>query len=293
MSESAAKLRRTPRRHSRFVLEAIYAVEWLCRVVLRGKRLYGRRLASGLCVRRERIVSPRAPRAARPLRILQLSDLHAGPFLDAASIAPVIAAARGLEPDLVVLTGDYLTHVADEGIALAAAFAALRPPLGGFLIFGNHDYRHRREHEIAAAFEKVGYRALRNEGVAIEVGGGRVFLAGIEDVEEGKVIDLDAALVGRRDDDFTILLAHHPDVVLSLRDRPIDLQLSGHTHGGQIVIGGRSLFGESLKSAFRVGVHEVGRTRLGVTGGVGVLMIPLRIGAPPELVLYEITSDGS
>lgn len=282
-------LRRTPRRYPRVALRILYGVEWFLRVALRGKKFHERRLVATLRVRRETIHSWKAP-PTRPLRIVQLSDFHAGPFLDSRSIAPVLERAADLDPDVVVLTGDYLTHVADEAIELAPAFASLVPRLGAFLVFGNHDYRHRREHEIAVAFSRVGYRALRNEGVAIEFEGRRFYFAGIEDVEEGKVIDLDAALAGRREDDFTVLLAHHPDVAWSLNDRPIDLQLSGHTHGGQIVIGGRSIFGRSLKSAFRVGLTRVGSPflSLGVTSGIGTLMIPLRIGAPPEIVLYEI-----
>jgi uncharacterized protein len=289
MSRSSAPVRREPRRYSRATLSLVYAFEKFCRVVLRGRALYARQLARSLRVRHERIVSPRLPRAFDGLRLAHLSDFHAGPFLDAESLRPVIDRLVALAPDVVVLTGDYLTHVAEEGIALAAAFAHVRPRLGGYLVFGNHDYRHRREGEIAAAFEPHGFRALRNSAAILgDAATGRIVIAGIEDIEEGKVIDLDAALAARREGDFTILLAHHPDVATTLAGRSLDLVLAGHTHGGQIVFGGRSIFPGALRSVFSVGVHQVSDFALGVTSGIGVLVAPLRFNAPPEIVVYEL-----
>ncbi len=282
------ELHKKPRRYPRFVLGAIYALEGAFVHVLRGKAMYARQLRRTLRVRREVLRLPALPRAFDGYTIAHVSDFHAGPFLDAQSVAPVVAKLRELAPDLLCFTGDYLSHVADEGIALAAAFSGLQPRDGAFLVFGNHDYRHRREGEIAAAFAHVGVTALRNQGVAIERDGARIFLAGIEDVEEGKYADLDAALAHRRDGDFTILLAHHPDVALSLRGRGIALHLAGHTHGGQVVLFGRSIFGASLRSRFAVGMHDVAGTHLHVTSGIGVLITPFRCNAPPEIAVLEL-----
>lgn len=288
MNVGATDLRRTPRRYPRFVLWLIYACEWGFRVVLRGKALYARQLAASLRVRIEKVIVSELPYGLAGLRIAHLSDFHAGPFLDVVSLMPVIDRLVELDPDVVVLTGDYLTHVADEGIALAPAFARVRPRHGGFLVFGNHDYRHRREGEMATAFARVGFRALRNQSAAIEIEGDRLLIAGIEDIEEGKVIDLDAALHERRSGDYTVLLAHHPDVARRVDGRGVDLLLSGHTHGGQFVVGGRSVFGASLRSEFGIGVHRLGKMILGVTSGIGVLMLPFRRNAPPEIVIYQL-----
>lgn len=221
--------------------------------------------------------------------IAHLSDLHAGPFLDAASLEPAIAATAAAAPDLLAITGDLITHDADEGVALAASLGRIRPRHGGYLVFGNHDYHARREGEIAAAFAEHGIRALRNEGTAIELDGARLWVAGIEDVEEGKVVDLDRALRGRRDGDRTLLLAHHPDSAERLTGRAVDLVLSGHTHGGQIVVAGRSLIG-SLRSRYPTGLHTIAGTKLFVTAGLGVLVVPLRVGAPPEVALLTLRS---
>lgn len=281
-------MHRTPRRYPRFVLKLIYAVEWCCAVVLRGKALYRRQLRRDrLAITKCEIVIPGLPRAFDGLKLLHLSDFHAGPFLDARSLDDVVAVANELAPDVVCLTGDYITHAIDEAKSLSPALAKLRAPLGGFAVFGNHDYRQRREAEFAAELATLGITTLRNAGVALERGGERLWFAGIEDVEEGKVVDVDAAMRGRGDAP-AILLAHHPDVVDRVGGKGVALVLSGHTHGGQIVVGGRSIFGGSMRSAHAPGLAKVDDRSVFVTRGIGVLMLPLRVGAPAEVALLTL-----
>lgn len=284
---TSQSIQRRPRRYPRIALSLIYAIERFARDVCRGKERYARRIAD-IEVRRQVVPIAGLPPEFHGFTIAHLSDFHAGPFLDAATAAPVLAKVRAAKPDLLALTGDFLTHVADEGVALAAAFADHGAKDGGVLVFGNHDYRHRREAEIARAFATHGIVALRNAQRVIERGRKRLVLAGIEDVEEGKYADLDAALAGRRADDITILLAHHPDVALDVTQRGVHLVLSGHTHGGQIVLLGRSVLGRSLRSRFPVGLTRLGDTSLHVTRGVGVLILPLRVNADPEIALLEL-----
>lgn len=282
-------LRRVPRRYPRLVLTAIYALEGLFERVLCGKRWYARQLRAGrLAVRTLDVAVEDLPAALEGLRIAHLSDFHAGPFLGPESLADVVAATNALTPDLVCLTGDFITHRADEGVALAPAFAAIRAPLGAFAVFGNHDYRERREGEIERALAAAGVRTLRNSGAAVERGGARVVISGIEDVEEGKVVDLDAALARRRAGDLLVLLAHHPDTVLRVGGRGIGLVLSGHTHGGQVVLAGRSVFGFARRSRYLRGLHRVDGTMLHVSAGIGVLVLPFRVGAPAEVALLRL-----
>ncbi len=281
-------LARAPRRYPRLALSVAAFVERAA-VLLGGRRLYRRSL------RRPRLrvvthdvdltgLDPRLD----GLRVVHLSDFHAGPFLDAAALDDVIATANAAAPDVVALTGDFITHRADEGVALAGTFGRLEARLGAFAVFGNHDYRARREGEMEDAFARVGVTTLRNRGVAVERDGARVWIAGIEDVEEGKVVDLDAALAGRAGGDATILLAHHPDVADDLGGRAIDLVLAGHTHGGQIRLFGRSILGTSLRSRYRAGIYHAGSARLHVTRGIGVLVLPLRVGAPAEVAVLTL-----
>jgi len=269
------------------VLSLAYAAEALA-ARAGGKALYTRRLRRDrLTVARVDVPIDGLPAALDGFTIAHMSDFHAGPFLDAGSLTDVVDVVREHRPDVIALTGDYITHRADEAFPLAAALARVESRHGGVLVFGNHDYHARREGEIAAAFAAVGIEALRNEGRALEVDGARLWLAGVEDVEEGKVVDLDAALADRSDEDVTVLLSHHPDMVEHLDGRDVDLVLAGHTHGGQIVVGGRSPLG-SLRSRYLSGLHSVGDTRLFVTRGLGVLIVPLRIGAPPEVAILTL-----
>ncbi len=239
-----------------------------------------------------RLVVERRVETARPppgggLTILHLSDLHLGPFLSTADLARLAAAAPAA--DLVCLTGDFVTHRAEDALGLGAALAPLRARIGKFAVFGNHDYRERREGEIARELEAAGVTVLRNRGRTLR--GGLLHVAGVEDAEEGKVVDLDAALARRPERAFSILLAHHPDLAAWASRRGVDLVLSGHTHGGQIVLAGRSLF--PARSAHRHGVHRVGRTTLSVSAGLGLLVVPIRVGAPAEAPLLRVTGPGA
>ncbi|MFG0318932.1 MAG: metallophosphoesterase [Planctomycetota bacterium JB042] len=282
-------LRRPPRRYSAWTLRLARCVEWTA-ALLFGRRLYARRLRPGrLRLRRVDVPIAGLPAPFDGFRIAHVSDLHAGPFLDAASLEPVVDLAAAARPDLLAVTGDLITHGVEDGLPLAAPLGRIRARHGGVLVFGNHDYRARREGELAAAFSAHGIRALRNEGFALERDGARLFVAGLEDVEEGKVVDLDAALAGRAAGETTLLLAHHPET-----GRGVDLVLSGHTHGGQIVVAGRPLL-RGFDGPTLEGLHDVpeGETRVFVTTGLGVLVVPFRVGAPPEVALLTLRRSGT
>ncbi len=268
---------------------AAAALEWACSRLLRGKACYRACLARGALRLAEREV-PLAglPPALDGLRLAHLSDFHAGPFLDSASLADLVALVNECDADLLCLTGDYITHRVEEGIELAEALGSIRCRLGAFAVFGNHDYHGRREGELAAAFAARGIVTLRNEGRVVEARGARMLVAGIEDVEEGKVVDLDAALAPRRAGDLVVLLCHHPDAVEGTAERGVHLLLAGHTHGGTLPWPGRLLAPGGARSRFAPGLNRVGETLVHVTTGVGVLIVPWRAGAPAEAALLTL-----
>ncbi|MBI4881036.1 MAG: metallophosphoesterase [Planctomycetes bacterium] len=281
--------RRAPRRYRRPLLQAATAIEWTCSRLLNGKARYRARLARGALRLSERdVLLAGLPSALDGLRIAHLSDFHAGPFLDSAALADLVALVSECDPDLLCLTGDYITHRVEEGIELAPALGAIRRRIGAFAVFGNHDYHGRRESELADVFAAQGIATLRNEGRVIESRGARLLLAGIEDVEEGKVVDLDAALAPRRAGDVVVLLCHHPDVAERVAGRGVDLLLAGHTHGGQVPLLGRLLARGGARSRLAPGLNRVGETLVHVTAGVGVLIVPCRAGAPAEAALLTL-----
>ncbi len=288
---AARDLRRAPRRYGAARLRLYGAVRWLGSRAWPGRAAYACWLARG-GARGERVelTVPGLPAAADGLRIVQLSDFHAGPFLDEAALQPVLDLARSFEPHLLALTGDFITDTVDDARLLGRAFAEIPALLGKFAVYGNHDYRGRREGELTAWLRRQGVRALRNEHVVIGHGGARVLLAGLEDIEESRGADLQAALRcsdGR--EHVRVLLCHHPDVVDALPPGAFHLVLSGHSHGGQIVL---PLLGPLargwLPRRVRGDFDLPGGGRLHVNRGIGVLVAPWRVGAQAEVTCVTL-----
>lgn len=244
------------------------------------------------------------------LSIAVLADLHAAsPFMDTARIGRIVSQANALRPDLILLLGDYAGHViGGRGLtpgAVAAELVRLTAPLGVFSVFGNHDWRNDpapRPGETHPtiwhrAFDAHGIRTLSNSVLAIEAKGVPFRLAGLE--SQRAVLrrrrrrifgadDLPAVMNGLDPGVFTLLMAHEPDIFPQLEDT-VDLTVSGHTHGGQILPFGKPLIVPSRHGTrYAYGQFAEGPRQLIVSGGLGTTTIPLRIGRPPEIVLIDL-----
>jgi predicted MPP superfamily phosphohydrolase len=242
-------------------------------------------------LRRIEIALPRWPRALDGFRIAQISDVHIGPLLDRRFAAHVAARVNEIGADLVAVTGDLVdgsvARVGDE----VAPFAALRARHGVFFVTGNHDYYSGADGWVARAAE-LGWRPLRNERVEIRADGAAFDLAGVDDrhgnlVDPGRGEDLARALEGRDAGRALVLLAHDPTTFKDASRRGVDLQLSGHTHGGQLWP-----FRWFVRAAIPwvEGLHRVGASALYVSRGTGFWGPPMRLGAPAEIT--EITLRG-
>jgi len=281
-------LRLEPRRYSRARLLAFHALEQIG-ARLGGRAFYRRAfLAPGrLRVRRERVLVPGLARAFDGLRIVHWSDLHAGPFLGRGDLRSVVDATLALQPDLVVFTGDWITREWSEALALRDDLARLRARLGLFAVFGNHDYRGRCEGELARAFAPLRIEFLRNEARRFESEAGALCLVGLEDLEEARAIDLEAARSQLRRGDVELVLCHNPRGAPLLARAGCALILSGHTHGHQI----------DLPLVRRLAPpHPGDRVRLGpseliVSRGIGALGLPLRLRSPAEIVCVELVAS--
>ena len=234
------------------------------------------------------------PRAFHGFRIAQLSDIHHSPFLSELEIAEATRAVNALRPDLIALTGDYVSHSPDYIAGCARALGQLHAPHGVFAVLGNHD--HWTDGEMtAAALTGAGIRVLCNEHARIELAGAYIRLAGIDDVLV-KRDDLPTALAGTARDETRILLAHNPTIIREAARAGVDLVLSGHTHGGQI--NWRLLIGREERRLarwlrrpsrrFMRGHAVLGDTQIYVNRGLGTVVVPLRYGCPPEITILEL-----
>jgi hypothetical protein len=236
-----------------------------------------------------------APLSARPLRIVQISDPHLGPWQSTRRLRRRIADLVAQEPDLVLLTGDFLTM---EGMgtpgALAEALAPLRDCAGRcFAIFGNHD--HEAPGEVRSALEQSGVHLLIDDEALVDTPIGPVQIVGADWVGRGRRAHLARLLARfpRREAHLRILLLHDPSAFPHVPKGDVDLTLSGHTHGGQL---GLVSFGLDWTVLSRTawpdhGLFGHGPNRLYVHRGTGFYGFPLRIGVPGEASVLEVVLD--
>ena len=221
------------------------------------------------------------------LHVVFLSDLHAGHFMQPSDLSALAERVRALQPDLICLGGDLVNTRWEEARFLDEALEILSAPLGIYAVPGNHEY-YRRGHleKWGEHLEARGVRVLRNEGVRLETGDTTLWLAGIDDLTESRP-DFDAALRGRREEETTLVLSHHPDTFIEGCDLKIDLQLSGHTHGGQILLFGKAPLSHS-RHGFVSGLYHRNGSSLYVSCGAGVTALPLRVGTRSEISLLRL-----
>jgi predicted MPP superfamily phosphohydrolase len=244
-------------------------------------------------VKRVEIALARWPRALDGFRIVQISDLHVGPILGRAFAEQVVARVNELSPDLIAVTGDLVDGSAELLREQVAPFADLRAPAGAFFVTGNHDCYSGAEAWVERARE-LGLRVLRNERVEVERGGARFDLAGVEDhhahwLPGGLAEDLDAALEGRDRERPVVLLAHDPATFRGACERGVDLQLSGHTHGGQIW---PFVWAVRLAVRWVAGLYVRSGSTLYVSRGTGFWGPPMRLFAPAEITEIVLRSPG-
>jgi predicted MPP superfamily phosphohydrolase len=252
-----------------------------------GLSLAGAALRRGLAppeLRRVEVPLARWPRALDGFRIVQLSDVHLGPLLDRRFAASLTERVNALAPDLVVVTGDLVDGGVGRIGAEAEPLGALRARHGVYFVTGNHDYYSGADDWVARMTD-LGWRALRNERVTIEQGGAAFDLAGVDDhhgamVEPGGGEDLERALAGRDPERPVVLLAHDPATFRRAQRRAVDLQLSGHTHGGQIW---PFRWAVRITVPWIAGLYREGESAVYVSRGTGFWGPPMRLGAPAEI----------
>jgi predicted MPP superfamily phosphohydrolase len=230
---------------------------------------------------------PGWPKDAGRLRVLYVSDIHAGIFLRPELLSTIVDSLMQLQPDLVAVGGDIVSGHSSEVHTVVNALAPLaRAPLGAWYCHGNHDYFGGDPKEIRDALQSVGVDTLRNRSVIRSHDGGRFILGGIDDLIMGKP---DWSGVISAHGTPHLLLAHNPDHFYEAEARGVPLTLSGHTHGGQIRFANGGPLIRQSRFCLDEGVYAFRSSQLVVSRGLGSIMIPWRWGADPEALLIEIT----
>ena len=238
------------------------------------------------------------PRLAAPFdgyRVVQIGDLHLDDWSRPGRLGRISDLVNAERPDLIVVTGDFASYSARrlDTERLVGALGRLRAPDGVLAILGNHDYL-TDVGLIRACIHQAGLTELLNEAVAIRRKDSELHVAGIDDVMEGRS-RLDLVLRALPEDGAAILLAHEPDFadVAAATDR-FDLQLSGHSHGGQVRV---PLLGRAVLPPFSQrytrGLHRVGGMLLYTNRGLGTVHARLRFGCRPEITALTLRSPGA
>ena len=226
--------------------------------------------------------------ALEGFRIVQLSDFHLYPYTQIAFLRQVVEQAVGLQPDLLVLTGDYVTLDAEAIDELAPVLSQLNARYGVYAVLGNHDlWTNRRIVEAGFAHERL--PVLINQHVPISLGQATFHLAGLDDGWSGQA-DLQATLDGVPFGEPTVLLVHEPDLLTSMCSPRVVLQLSGHSHGGQVRIRGKKpQILPYLGRKYEKGLYRINDTWLYTNRGLGYTSLPVRINCPPEITEITLT----
>lgn len=234
---------------------------------------------------------PRLPKSLDGITLVQLTDIHVGPLIGRRFIDQLVHEANALKPDLVAITGDLVDGSVDLLGDAVAGLANLRARYGTFFVPGNHDY-YSGDVAWTRFLEELGLTVLRNRRVEIGDEGGTFDLVGVDDWSGGRRrgrpgYDLERAIAGRDPERAAVLLAHQPANFEGAAARGIDVQISGHTHGGQ-------LFPMTMLVGLRwphvAGLYRHDDAHLYVSRGCGFWGPPARVGSPPEILKLTLTT---
>lgn len=259
-----------------------------------GTIYYGREIEpSSLEIRKEVILSNKLPSVFHNKKILQFSDTHLGFNYSVKDLKKLVNLMNSRNPDIIVFTGDLIDnpkYLEDHNhTEIINALQPLEAPLGKYWIYGNHDHGGYGTETLFSIMESSGFKLLQNSHVKISEQNQSLILAGIDDMMLGKP-DLQAALHQANPDLFTILLAHEPDFADEAVHYPIDVQLSGHSHGGQVrlpIIG--HLYTPLYAEKYVLGKYVINnKLELYVNAGIGTTRLPYRLFCKPEIHEYTL-----
>ena len=239
------------------------------------------------------ITIPNLPEEFKGFTIGMMSDIHSSVFMNKQDMDGYVSAMNSLKTDLIVVTGDFVNSQTEEVYQFAEAFSNLKSTNGVYGCLGNHDYFAKDVELVAKKVDECGVKLLRNDAIKIQKGNSFFNLIGVDDIGRNVKPDeyMTNALSSARNDQPKILLCHKPYYFSNAKNLGIDLTLSGHTHGGQVVFGqidGVPISLAALFSKYIAGLYTLGNSQLYVNKGIGSVGVPFRINCPPELTVITL-----
>ncbi|WP_242057468.1 metallophosphoesterase [Halobacillus yeomjeoni] len=244
-----------------------------------------------LTVQRYKLESERIPLSFDQFKIIQFSDTHIGFHYDLKQLNKLINTINNESPDLILFTGDLVDapHQYTFTNELPFLLSQLKAPSGKYWIYGNHDHGGYGTEKIQSVMEDGGFQLLKNQHTSIHNKNDSFILAGLDDIMLGKP-DLSKTLEGVDDQAYTMLLVHEPDVADQVRNTSVDVQLSGHSHGGQIQL---PFYGPAVTPPYAQkyieGHHSVRPgLDLYISRGIGMTRMPYRFLCLPEISVFQL-----
>ncbi|WP_371925828.1 metallophosphoesterase [Halobacillus sp. A5] len=239
-------------------------------------------------------VHPKIPEAFNQIKVVQFSDIHLGFHYSMNQFRNLIRKIKEENADLILFTGDLVDEPQRYNFTseIPALLEELEAPLGKYWIYGNHDHGGYGTDKLESVMSNGGFKLLKNEVTEINRDGDSILLAGLDDIMLGSP-NVGGTLNQLNEDTFSILLVHEPDIADRVKDYPVDVQLSGHSHGGQVRI---PLLGALITPPYAEkyvdGKHLISdQLTLYISRGVGTTRMPYRFLCKPEYSVYTLDSE--
>jgi predicted MPP superfamily phosphohydrolase len=227
--------------------------------------------------------------------IALISDIHSSVFMLKEQMQEYAAVVNSLGADLIAVPGDFVNSMLEEVYPFAEAFSSLRAPSGVYGVLGNHDFYTHQVGAVAHQVEQCGITLLRNRHIMLERGGAKIALIGIDDTSSFKysIPYFNQAHYAIPEGTARVLLCHRPIFFDHAATRNVELMLSGHTHGGQVVFGrfgGETITPAGLASRYIAVLYTKGTAQMYVSRGVGTVGVPFRLNCPPEVTKVTLVT---
>jgi predicted MPP superfamily phosphohydrolase len=222
--------------------------------------------------------------------IAQLSDIHLSPYLTARDLRRAVDMTNELAPDFIFLTGDFVTFSGQSQYDCVRELMRLRARTAILGCLGNHEIYTDTEASITRLFARQGVDILRFQGRSFDLGSSRLNIAGVDFIRRHEEGVLQGVAPFLKHGEVNVLLTHNPNAFDFLGNLPVDVCISGHTHGGQLRLEfvDADVSPARLMTSYVGGLYRRGNQQLYVNRGLGTIGIPIRLGAPPEITLYEL-----